>query len=172
MIRFLGTFSIVLFILPSLGSAVESRYAVVDVQNVLLTVDDGRKAQNQLESAIRDRKKDLETQQAEYKKLEENFEKQKLVLSPQALAEKQRELEAKKLDLQKSVLSAQSDMQKKELQLSGEILKKIRDIIAKIGKDGGYDFIWEKTEGGVIYFRDAFDITKQVIDQYNRLHKR
>jgi outer membrane protein len=119
-----------------------------------------------------DRKKSLDEQQKEYRRLEDAYEKQKLVLAPSALDEKRRDLEAKKGDLQRALMTAQSDMQKKELELTGELLKKIRAVVEKIGRDGAYTLILEKNEGGVVYNRDGFDVTKQVVDEYNKSYKK
>jgi len=156
---------------PRVRAATEMRLAVVNVQEVLDTIEEGKKAKGQMEKAVTDRKKELESRQKDFQKLQDDFDKQKLVLSPSALSEKQRDLENKRNDLQKFYITAQQDMQQKEMELTGGILKKIRAVVSKIGQEGGYTFIWEKAEGGVIYYKDAFDITKQVIDQYNKVYK-
>jgi len=151
-------------------TAKEYKFGVVDIQEVIDSVEEGKKARAQMESTMINRRKELEKKQREYKKLEESFGKQRLVLSPSALAEKQRELEEKKIELQKYYLQAQSEMQKKELSLTGDLLKKIRSVVSKIGQEGGYEVIWEK--GDVWYYKDTFEVTSSVIEQYNRLYKK
>ncbi len=171
--RLVGVVGILMLIgSPVRTARAENRYAIVNVQEVLETVDEGKKAKAQLEKAMLDRKKELDDKQKEYKKMEENFDKQKLILSPSALADKQKEMDNKKSDLQKYFMSAQQDMQKKEMELTGDILKKIRAVVVKIGADAKYDLIWEKNEGGVIYNKDTLDITAKVIDQYNKAYKK
>jgi len=153
------------------AAATEARLGVVNVQEVLDSIEDGKKAKSQMEKAITERKRDLETKQKDYQKLQDDFEKQKLILSPSALQDKQKELATKLNELQKLSVVAQQDMHQKEMELLDGILKKIRSVVAKIGQEGGYSFIWEKNEGGVVYYKDAFDVTKQVIDQYNKVYK-
>jgi outer membrane protein len=152
--------------------AAEMKVGIVNVQDVLDTVEEGKKAKSLLEKAVADRKKSLDDQQKDYKRLEDAYEKQKLVLSPSALEEKRKELETKRGDLQRALMTAQSDMQKKEMELTGDILKKIRQVVEKIGRDGSYALILEKNEGGVIYNKDGFDVTKQVVDEFNKSFKK
>jgi outer membrane protein len=152
--------------------AAEAKLGIVNIQEILDTVDEGKKAKSQLEKAVTDRKKSLDDQQKEYKRLEDSYEKQKLVLSPSALEEKRKELETKRGDLQRAAMTAQTDMQKKEMELTGELIKKIRQVVEKIGRDGSYSLILEKNEGGVVYNKEAFDLTKQVIDEYNKTFKK
>ncbi|MFH1261875.1 MAG: OmpH family outer membrane protein [Pseudomonadota bacterium] len=149
--------------------AVEAKIGIVNMQDILDTVEEGKKAKGQLERAVTERRKSLDDQQKEYKRLAESYEKQKLVLAPSALEEKRKELETKKEDLQQAVMSAQADMQKKDLELTGEIIKKIRQVVEKIGRDGNYTMIVEKNEGGIVFNKDAADVTKQVIDEFNRM---
>lgn len=158
--------------LPGLAKALEVKVGIVNVQEVLDTVEEGKKAKAQLEKAVLDRKKSLDDQQKEFKRLEEAYEKQKLVLSPAALEEKRKELETKKGELQRSYMTAQTDMQKKELDLTGDLLKKIRAVVEKVGREGSYTLILEKNEGGVVYNKENYDMTKQVIDEYNKAYKK
>jgi outer membrane protein len=148
--------------------AVEAKIGIVNMQDVLDTVEEGKKAKGQLDKAVTERRKSLDDLQKEYKRLADAYEKQKLVLAPSALDEKRKELESKKDGLQQAVMSAQADMQKKDLELTGEIIKKVRQVVEKIGRDGAYTMIVEKNEGGVVYNKDAADVTKQVIDEFNK----
>lgn len=154
------------------AKAADMKLGLVNVQEVLDTIDEGRRAKNRLEKAVMDRKKSLEAQQKEFMRLEESYEKQKLVLAPAALEQKRKQLEMKKGDLQRSLVTAQSDMQKKELELTGELLQKIRTVVEKIGRKGGYTLILEKNEGGVVYNKDGYEVTKQVIQEYNKVYKK
>jgi outer membrane protein len=155
-----------------LARAAEIRVGVVNVQEVLDTIEEGKKARETLEKALFDRKKAMEDQQKEYRRLEEAYEKQKLVLAPAALEEKRKDLETKKADLQRAAMTAQMDMSKKERELTDPLFKKIQAVVEKVGRDGGYGMILEKSQGGVIYHKDGFDVTKQVIDEYNKSYKK
>lgn len=152
----------------SKGAFADIKYGYVDVQKILDTVDEGKAAKTDFKKKIDNKKAELEKKQVELKKLNENFEKQKMILSASAVEEKRKELEAKNAELQKAMFTAQSEMSGFEQELSGPILKKIRLVIEKVGRDGGYDFVWEKNEGGIIYAKATYDLTDQVIAQYDK----
>ena len=148
----------------------EEKLAVVDVQRVLDTVEEGKRAKAEFQKELDGKKNDLDRKQAEFKKLDDNFEKQKMILSPAAVMEKRKDLENKKEELQKYWIQLQADTQKRETQLVGEILKKIKQTVEKAGRDGGYSIVWEKNEGGVVYSKPTFDITDQVISLYDKMY--
>jgi outer membrane protein len=148
----------------------EEKLAVVDVQKVLDTVEEGKKARDQFKREMEAKKNELDKKQAEVKKLGDAYEKQKMILSPSALEEKRKDLETKQMDLQKSAFSANTEMAKREQELSQDVLKKIKQTIEKVGRDGGYSVVWEKAEGGVMYFKPGFDVTDQVISMYDKTY--
>lgn len=154
------------------AQAAPMKIGVVNFQDVLDTIEEGKKAKNQMEKAVLKRKRELESKQKEYRKLEDSYDKQKLVLSKSALEQKRKELEIKRAELQRSVLNAQTEMQKKELELTGGIIKKIRAVVEKIGRKGGFDLVLEKNEAGVAFFKESYDITQRVIREYNRAYKK
>ena len=150
--------------------AAEMKVGVVDIQEVVDTIEDGKKAKQEFEKAILDRKKDLETKEKDFKKLAEALEKQKLALSQQALDEKRRDLEEKRNGLMQEQMNAQMEMQKKEMDLKGKLFTKVRTVVEKVGKDGAYALVLEKAEGGVFYFANTLDLTKKVIEEYNKAY--
>jgi outer membrane protein len=166
-----GILTFVLALLVPVARA-DARIGIVSVQDVLDTIDEGKAAKAQMEKELLAKKQDLEKKQKEYKAMEDSLEKQRLVLSASALSDKQKEMETKKNDLQKAYLNSQTEMQKLEAKLMADILKKIRAVITKIGQEGGYDVVVEKNEGGVFYSKDTLDLTKRVIEEYNKAYKR
>jgi outer membrane protein len=165
----LVTFSLAL---TSKGFAAEEKFGVVNVQKVLDTVDEGKKAKSQFEQEVLSKKNEVEKKQTELKKMQENYEKQKSILSPSAQEEKRKEYESKAMEYQKYQMQTQTDLAKRERQLADDILNKIRGIVEKIGRDGGYQVIWEKNEGGLIYYKNAYDITSEVIAAYDKQAKK
>ena len=153
------------------AQAAEIQLGIVNVQEVLDTVDEGKKAKAKMENEMLKKKNELESRQKEFKKLDDDFEKQKLVLSPGAATDKKRELQDKKDELQKLYFASQAEMQKLESKLMAGILKKIKAVIEKVGKDRSLDLVIEKTEGGLFYYKDGLDITNLVIKEYDKAYK-
>lgn len=49
-----------------------------------------------------------------------------------------------------------------------KIAGELRDVVEKLGKELGYSVIFEKRESGVLYNADSADITRLVVERYNK----
>ena len=150
----------------TLASA-DVKIGVFDAQVVLDSIEDGKSAAASLKREAEDKKKLIETRGKELEKIQKELETQTLVLSKEAKEKKEMEFQNKFKDFQKLQMEAQQDMQKKEMTMTGDIFKKINQVIQKMGNDTGYDFIFEKNQGAVTYFKSG-DLTNQVIAEYNK----
>lgn len=150
-------------------SGTANKIGVFDAQKVLDSIDEGKSAVSSLEKEALDRKKTIEAKGKELEKMKQDLDSQKLVLSKDAYDKKEKEFQTKAIEFQKMQYDARNDMQKREMTMTGEIFKKINAIIQKLGKDGNYDFILEKNQGAVTYFKSG-DLTDQVITEYNKTY--
>jgi outer membrane protein len=153
----------------TVSAKADTKIAVFDVKVVIDTIEEGKKASATLDKEFLAKKKDIEAKGKELEKLKQDLDSSSLVLSKEAMAKKQKELQDKALNFQKLQIDAQKEFQNREMSLTGEIFNKINAVIQKLGKDGNYDFIFEKNQGAVTYFKSG-DITQQVISEYNKAY--
>jgi len=146
------------------------KIAVFNAQEVLDTIDEGKAAVAQLEKEVLSKKKKIENEQKTLEKMKKDLDAQALVLSKDALVKKQKDFETKFIAFERMRMEAQRAMQQQELTATGDIFKKINAIIQKIGKDEKYDFILEKNQGAVTYFKSEYEITPKVIQLYNKTY--
>jgi Skp family chaperone for outer membrane proteins len=52
--------------------------------------------------------------------------------------------------------------------LEGPLLAKLSEIIEALGKDMGFTLILRRGSPGVLYSREALDVTNAVIERYNK----
>jgi outer membrane protein len=52
--------------------------------------------------------------------------------------------------------------------LRGPLLAKLNDIIQDVGKSEGYTMILHRGAPGLLYAREALDVTDRVIEKYNQ----
>lgn len=145
-----------------------TRIGLVDMQKALQTVDAGKKAKAQLEKEFNQKKKELQTEEASLKKIGEEFRKQSLVLSDEARAKKQSEIQEKIMRFQETTQKAQVEIQQKEQELTQPILVKLRAMISEIAKKKGYNVILEKNENTVLFSEDKDDLTAEVVSSFNK----
>lgn len=147
------------------------KMGVVDLMKALNESDAGKKAKAELESVIKSKQAVINEKGKAIEKLKADLDKQSSVLSPDAKKSKEDDLDRMMRDYQRMVSDSQSDVKKRESELTDGILKGLRSVIQKIGQEQGYTMIIEDAEGIVLYSKKNLDLTDEVIKQYNASHK-
>jgi outer membrane protein len=166
-----------LFVAVILMLAVGHAYAdnikvgVVDIMKALNESDAGKKAKAELEEAIKAKQTVINEKGKAIEKMKGDLEKQSSVLSAEARKSKEDELEKMIREYQRTVSDSQSELKKRESELTSGILQEIRAIVEKMGKDGSYTLILENAEGIVLYSKKDLDLTDAVIKKYNESKK-
>ncbi len=143
------------------------KIGVVDLQRCLNESRMGRKYKAEFTAEADRRKAELEKEEATLKTLREEIEKQGLVLSETARAEKEREYKERLAAFKKRFQESQQALQRKDQELTRRILKDLQGVIRKLGATEGYTLILERQEGGVLFAPETVDITDEVIRRYD-----
>lgn len=149
--------------------AANGKVGVIDLQKVLRTSAAGQAAKNEIATKAQAFQKTLEGRQNDLKKLNDEFEKQKMILSKEAIAEKERDLQQKVKDFQRFGKDAQEELQQQDLQATSRILDEVAKVVKDFGAKGGYDVIVEKST--TLYTADSIDLTDQVVKAYDKQFK-
>ena len=124
------------------------------MQKAIQTSEAGKKAKGELEQAFNKKKKELQSEEAALKKMQEDFQKQQGALSDAAKKKKQAEMQERFMKYQDLLQKSQAEIQKKEQEMSQPIIVKIRGIVADVAKDKKYNMVLEKNENVVIYSQE------------------
>ncbi len=147
--------------------AAEVKIGIVDLMKALNESENGKKAKAELETLIKSKQSSLDEKGREIEKLKGELDKQASVLSPEAKKSREEDLERLLREYQRLVSDSQTDVKKKESELTGEILKELRAIIDKIGQEGGYTMVIENADGIILYSKKEINLTETVIKRYN-----
>jgi outer membrane protein len=162
----------VLFCMPVSSMAVDAiKIGCIDFQKVLNESDAGKKAKADLEMLVKSKQTTIDEKGKTIEKMKADLEKQASVLSADAKKSKEEELEKLLREYQRLVQDSQTEVKKKELELTDAIIKDMRQIVDKMGEEGSYTLIMEKTGGMVLYATKDIDITAEVIKRYNQSKK-
>jgi outer membrane protein len=148
--------------------AAEVKIGTVDMQKALQSVEAGKKAKSQLESEFNAKKKKLQSEEANLRKMTDEFKKQASVMSDEARARKQNEIQERVAKYQEETAKSQMQIQQKERELTDPILAKLRGIISTMAKQKGYTTVLEKNDNVVLFSLDSDDLTQEVINAYNK----
>ena len=144
------------------------KVAVVDVNRILNESEAGKAAKKKIEGRYEELKKKVDEKQEEAKKLKDEIDKQKIILGKEKLKEKEDALKTKIAELQQLTQEAEREMQTKQGELTQEVLKSIKAQLDKLIAQEKYDLVLDQTQGGVLHFNPALDITSKVQELVNK----
>jgi outer membrane protein len=113
---------------------------------------------------IRDK---LEATRQQIKALKEEFQKKEPIWSDEVKKSKYLEIVSMEKRLEQDVEQANRSMGKREQELLSPLKTKVLEIVAKIGKEGGYTMIFEVHGAGILYAPDSLNLTDKIIQQLN-----
>ena len=146
-----------------------AKIGVIDFQRILDVSNQGKAAQEEINSKGKQWEATLKAKGDEIKTAQKNFERESLVMSKEQRMDKEREIRIQIGDFQKM----QQEYSNAARQLQFEHIQRIRNqvegLVAEIGKKEGYLLIIERKEAGVAYAPDSVDITDKVIKEYDAL---
>ena len=159
------------FFLLAASPAMAFKYAVVDLQRVLLESEAGRVAKDLLESATQSKKEELEKKSKDFRDLKDKYDQKASILNDAARQKMERDLQEKQVALQQLFQQYQVDLQKQDSEMTRAILKNIEPIIEAIAATDKFELVLEKTESGILFSPNKVDITDRVIRKYNARKK-
>jgi outer membrane protein len=152
---------------PALDAAADFKLAVVDQRRAVMSSVSGKEAEKTLAQLQDKKKKELEPRGQRCKKMQEDLEGQRFVLSEEAMQEKAIEFQSCQRDLERDFQAARDEIAVQERKLLAPIAKKLEEAVKSIGKDKGFDLVLDRSTPGVLYSTDALDITELVIQKLN-----
>lgn len=163
----LSAFAINAHAAPTAPAAASSgtRVALLNMQEAIKGVKEGKKAEETLKKEWEDRQKKL---QADGKKIQDSMEdlrKQASVLDEKTRRDREEAIQANIMKLREEEAKSQAEFQKRDQEISKPIIEKLRNIVAQISKEKGYTLVMDG--GNVIYALEQDDITDEVIKRYD-----
>lgn len=160
------------------GSAVaktgqgQGRYAVVDMQEVILNVEEGKKARADLENEIRAKEKELLKKREELDKMNQDWRDQAPLLSEQARMQKQQEFQEKFMALRNEEMSFQNEIKRKEQIATQKIAVAVSQLVNELAEKAGYEMVFETSSAGLLYLKNPVDLTEEVIKAFEAQSKK
>ena len=148
--------------------AEEMKIAVVDLDQAINATDQGKKAREELQGKQKQAEGQLKPMYEKGKALAEEIQSKRFVLSEDALRKKQLDLADIQNDLKSKGAELEGQFKIDYERLVGPLRDKLLGILTEFGKEQGYTLILERNTPGVIYSKEALDITDQVVQRFNK----
>ncbi len=151
--------------------AAEPTYGVVNMQQVILTVSEGKAARKSLEKEIKAKEKELLSSKKELDKLNADWKKQSALLSESARVAKQKAFQEKFLALRQSEMEFQSSIKRKEQLATQKIAVKVAKVVEEVARKKKLTAVFELNSAGLLYLAKPVDLTKEVVQIYEKKSK-
>lgn len=155
---------------PALNAA--EKWAFVDMRKAMRTVEEGKKAFEELSNLKDAREKELKKEGDSLDNEVEALKKQQNVLSQEAFQRKRQDLAQKQMTFKKKLEIYEQELMQTQNTKAKDILDEMEKIIEGIAKEDGLEIIYEKSGGALAYADAKNDITDRVIETYNKKVKK
>jgi len=155
---------------PAAASAPPTKVAVIQIQAALAATKEGQKAAADLEVKLSPRKKDLDGKQAEIKDLQERLQRGGNTLSDSAKEDLTRNIDTKTKSYNRELEDAQAELEQEQQKVVGTLGQKMMAVIDKYAQQNGFAIVLDVSSQNtpVLYASNTVDITKEVIDLYDK----
>ena len=139
----------------------EVKIGVINAQEIMEKTKKGNQVQKKLENLQNAKRKILQAKQQELEKLEKELNSP--ALNADTRARKTRQIQDKRIELQRMVEDARKEMQQESQKELFALQKEIIPLIQEIGRSKGFTLILDMAGTGIAYFDQSIDITAEVI---------
>ncbi len=147
------------------------KIAHVDSKLVFDKYADTKKAQKEYDKQVQKWEQDAATKQKSLMELKDKLEKQSLMLSDEKKKEMEADFLKKKSEYEQfvqQIYGKDGALFQKNEEFSGPIIQKIKKTIQDVANQEGYDMVFDRAAGAVVFWKKDNDLTQKVIDVLNK----
>ena len=164
-VPFFAALALVFQAAPALA---ELKVGYIDSDVVKDRLPEFRESQRKLDQLLQEYEREASDRQTKLLKLEQDFRKQELLMSEARRTELQAELDEKvrllkEFNVQK--FGPDGELVRKNIEFSGPIFEQINRALQAMGREDGYDFIFDVAGTGAIVFvaEGKYDLTERLL---------
>jgi outer membrane protein len=144
------------------------KIGIVDLQQAVSSTDEGKVAREEMARKQREAEAMMAPLYERYKSLEDDLKAKKFVLSDESLFQKQLDLAEVRNQIENKIKEIEGQLKVDQARIQEPLVTKLRTIINETGRDEGFTMIMQRGGAGLIYTREALDITDLIISKYNK----
>ena len=165
-----SAFLLLLFLLcVNTSHAQTIRIGYVDTEKVLDKAPGAEEATKIFDEEVETWRGEAENLKVELQTLIEEYDNQKLILSPEKKREKEDKITTKKNEYDQKVFEIQGKIQQRSAELSQPILENVYQTIKVVAEREDYDLVFDSSLGAIVYADPSLDITQIVVDELSKV---
>jgi len=149
-----------------------TKVGVIQVQAALTGTKDGQKAVAEYQARVAPKVKEMERKRAEIQELQDKSSKGGSAMAQAAKDELARNIDAKTKSYNRDMEDAQAEAQAEERKMLEELSGKMQVVIEKYAQANAYTVLLDVSNQNtnVIWISTAIDVTKDVIELYDKMN--
>jgi len=141
----------------------ETKILVVRSADVVRDSVQFKAAESKMKAEFEKRRADIETQGKAFGDDVKAYQRDADTMSADQRAKKEKDLNARQVDLNFAQRKFQEDLQNRDRELTQDMMSKIKDVIAQVAKEKGADLIVQDP----VFASPAVDVTADVLKRLN-----
>jgi outer membrane protein len=168
--RILALPCLALFAAAIAGAQTPTKIGVIQIQSALVGTKDGQKAVAELETRMAPKQKDMERKRSEIQELQDKLNKGGNAMAQAAKDDLARSIDAKTKSYNRDMEDARAELDQEQRKLLEDLSGKMQVVIDKFAVANAYAVILDVSNQNtnVLYVASGVDITKEVIDLYDK----
>ncbi len=144
------------------------KIGVIDVQQALVSTEEGKKVKEDLERKVRAAEAQIQPKIQRLQETQKELQEMQHVLSKEALQKKQFDLMEMKTQIETEGQGLEQQFKLDQARLMQPLLEKFATVVDEIGRKKGFALILERQDPGIMYSREALDITDLAVAEFNK----
>ncbi|MFP8873723.1 MAG: OmpH family outer membrane protein [Myxococcota bacterium] len=144
------------------------KIGVIDLQQAVVSTEDGRKVREELEAKAQAAQKQLQPKLQKFQELQAEVQEMQHVLSQEALQKRQFDLMEMQGQIENEGRGLEQQLKLDEARLMAPLQEKFGTVVERIGKEKDFSLILLRGSPGLAYAREALDITDLVIAEFDK----
>lgn len=159
------TFFTIAILIATFSGVSAQKFAYVDIGRILENYPDYKRAQEELDRTAEKWRQEIAQEADKVKGLHNKFQAEQVLLSDDVKKQRETELaqrENQVREMQKEKFGPDGALFKRRQELVKPIQDKIFTVIESYATEKGYDFIFDKGTGGMLFSNNTYDKTSDI----------
>lgn len=148
-----------------------TKVGTININEAIIGSNEGRRDMETLSKKFEPKQTELKAQNDELESLKKQLSTQGDKLNEDAAANLKRQIETKQKSFDRSYQDFQEEAGNQQQEIAGRVLQKMAPLIVKYAQENGFGVIVDTSkawpQSPVLWWAEAVDITKPIVDAYN-----
>lgn len=153
------------FAMPAQAQAQTPKFGYINSQRIIAEAPGAQEARQTMEQRMTAARQELEALEDTLQTMVAEYEKQQVMLSPDARKQREDAIRQKQAAYQQRATQLEQQVAQRQQELVQPIMDRIESVLSELRKEGNYAFIFDQAAGAIVAADPALDLTPQVLQR-------